>query len=363
MRIAIDATALLLRSAGVKSVLYHWIRALQALAGSDNVVAYPPMPQVGALNHEGSVAGRWPTLRGLVMAVSNQRLGVPFPQWCTRGADVFHSSNQVRTPPRGMKLTATIHDMTCWKMPELHTAANVVADRNYAEKVLRRADGLIAVSEHSRRDALELLGIAPERIVAIPNGVSEEYFHAVPMRRSKPYVLHVGTVEPRKNIDRLLDAWTALRPELRAEFDLIVAGPAGWASEPTVARLQSQPESVEWLGYVAEKELPSLTAGASVLAYPSLYEGFGLPLAEAMAAGVACVTSNVSSMPEVAGAGARLVDPLSVSELSVALAALLESPDERARLGGAGRARAAALYRWPLVAERSLRFFKEVVGE
>ena len=147
------------------------------------------------------------------------------------------------------------------------------------------------------------------------------------------------------------------------EFDLVVAGPAGWSSEATVARLQSRPESVQWLGYVAEKDLPSLTAGASVLAYPSLYEGFGLPLAEAMAAGVACVTSNVSSMPEVAGEGARLVDPLSLSELSSALAALLESPEERARLGGTGRARAAALYRWPLVAERSLRFFKEVVGE
>ncbi|HEY3440953.1 MAG TPA: glycosyltransferase family 1 protein [Paludibaculum sp.] len=362
MKIAIDATALLLRSAGVKSVLYHWLRALQDLAGADSVVAYPPMPELGGLDHEGSVAGRWPTLRGIVMAVANQRLGVPFPQWCTRGADVFHSSNQVRTPPRGMKLTATIHDMTCWKMPELHTAANVVADKRYAEKVLRRADGLIAVSEYSRRDAIELLGLRPEKIVAIPNGVSEEYFRAAPMRRAKPYVLTVGTIEPRKNIDRLLDAWEALRPELRAEYELIVAGPAGWASAPTIARLQSQLEGVRWLGYVAEKDLPSLTAGAAVLAYPSLYEGFGLPLAEAMAAGVPCVTSNVSSMPEVAGEGARFVDPLSVAELSGALAGLLENADERARLGRAGRARAAALYRWPLVAERSLEFFRGVIG-
>lgn len=362
MKIAIDATALLLRSAGVKSVLYHWIGALQALAGAESVVAYPPMPGVGGLNHEGSVAGKWPTLRGIVMAVANQRLGVPFPQWCTRGADVFHSSNQVRTPPSGMKLTATIHDMTCWKMPELHTAANVVADRRYAEMVLRRADGLIAVSEHSRRDAMELLGIAPERIVAIPNGVSEEYFRAAPMQRGKPYVLSVGTIEPRKNIERLMDAWAALRPELRAEYELIVAGPAGWASEQTIARLQSRPEGVLWLGYVAENDLPSLTAGAAVLAYPSLYEGFGLPLAEAMAAGVACVTSNVSSMPEVAGEGALLVDPRSVSEMRDALATLMESPDERARLGRAGKARATALYRWPLVAERSLEFFRRVIG-
>ncbi|MBL0159065.1 MAG: glycosyltransferase family 4 protein [Bryobacterales bacterium] len=218
------------------------------------------------------------------------------------------------------------------------------------------------MSEYSRQDAIELLGLRPEKIVAIPNGVSEEYFHAAPMRRAKPYVLTVGTIEPRKNIDRLLDAWAALRPELRAEYELIVAGPAGWASGPTIARLQSHPDGVRWLGYVAEKELPSLTAGAAVLAYPSLYEGFGLPLAEAMAAGVPCVTSNVSSMPEVAGEGARLVDPLSVAELSGALTGLLENADERARLGRAGRARAAALYRWPLVAERSLEFFRGVIG-
>ncbi|MBL0159066.1 MAG: hypothetical protein IPP47_18430 [Bryobacterales bacterium] len=81
MKIAIDATALLLRSAGVKSVLYHWLRALQDLAGAESVVAYPPMPELGGLDHEGSVAGRWPTLRGIVMAVANQRLCVPFPQW------------------------------------------------------------------------------------------------------------------------------------------------------------------------------------------------------------------------------------------------------------------------------------------
>ena len=362
MKIAIDATALLIRSAGIKSVLYHWLHALQALAGAENVVAYPPMPEVGGLNHEGSVAPRWHTLRGIAMTVANQRLGVPFPQWCTRGADVFHASNQVRTPPRGMKLTATVFDMTCWKMPELHTAANVIADKRFTEMVLRRADGLIAISEHSRRDALEVLGLAPERIVAIPIGVSEEYFDAAPLRQAKPYVLSVGTIEPRKNIDRLLDAWAALRPELREAYDLIVAGPEGWASEPTIARLQSLPESVRWLGYVAEADLPSLTAGATVLAYPSLYEGFGLPLAQAMAAGVACLTSNVSSMPEVAGEGARLVDPLSVSEISAALTGLLESPEERARRGCKGRERASALYRWPLVAEQSLEFFRRVIG-
>ncbi|MBI5085476.1 MAG: glycosyltransferase family 4 protein [Acidobacteria bacterium] len=362
MRIMVDATALLLRSAGVKGVLYHWIQAMRELPGGHEVLTYPPMRSIGALDHQRSVASAWATWKGLAMTIANQRLGVPFPRWHARGVDIFHCSNQVRIPPRNCRLTATVHDLTCWKMPELHTAGNVAADARYAENVLLRADRLIAVSENTRRDAVEQLGIAPDRIAVIPNGVSEEYFTAVPAEARRPYVLSVGTIEPRKNIDRLLDAWLGLPPAIREAFDLVIAGPQGWAAESTIARLQTAPSGIRWLGYVAEKDLPALTRGATLLAYPSLYEGFGLPLAQAMAAGVASVTSNVSSLPEVAAGSARLVDPLSVLEIRGALAALLEDPDERARLGDLGRRHALAQYRWPIVAQRSLAFFNQTAG-
>lgn len=363
MKVMIDATALLLRSAGVKSVLYHWILAMRAQAGMEAIRVYPPMPQIGALDHQQSVTSQWATLQGIAMAVLNQRLGAPFPALMARGVDVFHCSNQVRTPPRRTKLTATVHDLTCWKMPELHTAANVTADKRYAERVLCRADGLIAVSEHTRKDTIEILGIPPEKIVAIPNGISESYFETGgPPVRSKPYVLTVGTIEPRKNIDGLLDAWMMMREDLRHAYDLLIVGPAGWSSEKTVARLHSVPEGIRWLGYVAEEDLPKLTRGAALLAYPSLYEGFGLPLAQAMAAGVPCVTSNVSSMPEVTGEAARLVDPRSPAEIRDAITALLENPEERQRRGAAGRQRALERYRWSQVAARSLQFFRELIG-
>lgn len=362
MKVMIDATALLLRSAGVKSVLYHWILAMRELAGGKSIRVYPPMPEIGGLDHQQSVTSQWATIRGIAMAVLNQRLGLPFPALAAHGMDVFHCSNQVRTPPRKMKLTATIHDLTCWKMPELHTAANVTADKRYAERVLCGADGLIAVSEHTRKDAIEILGIHPDKIVAIPNGISESYFDVSgPPVRSKPYVLTVGTIEPRKNIDGLLDAWALMREDLRHAYDLLIVGPAGWASEKTVARLQSVPEGIRWLGYVAEDDLPKLTRGATLLAYPSLYEGFGLPLAQAMAAGVPCVTSNVSSMPEVTGEAARLVDPRSPTEIRDAITALLENPEERARRGQAGRQRALERYRWSRIAARSLDFFQDVI--
>ena len=104
--------------------------------------------------------------------------GSPLLDWTLAGSDVFHASNQVRRAPRGVKLTATIHDLTCWLMPQFHTEGNVRADQSFAEKILKRADGLIAVSENTRQDAIRLLGIAPERIETIYSGVAEEYFDA-----------------------------------------------------------------------------------------------------------------------------------------------------------------------------------------
>jgi alpha-1,3-rhamnosyl/mannosyltransferase len=132
----------------------------------------------------------------------------------------------------------------------------------------------------------------------------------------------------------------------------------GWADEKVQARIKSLPAGIRYLGYVPEADLPALTKGASLLAYPSLYEGFGLPVAQAMAAGVAVLTSNTSSMPEVAGPGARFADPQSPAEIASALAALLESKDERTRLGLAGRQLAEQRYRWPIVARKSLAFLR-----
>ena len=361
MKIAIDATPLLLRSAGVKTVLYHWIQAMQEEARGEQIVLYPPVGRIGRLRHDGSVTGRMATWLGMAMAVANQRAAVPFPDWFSRGADVFHCTNQVRTPPRRIPFTATIHDLTCWKMPELHSEANVRADREFAERVLKRAAGIIAVSEATRRDAIDILGIAPERIRTIHNGVAEAFFEAPPPPpRPKPYALFVGTIEPRKNVDRLLDAWALLPAGVRAGHDLLLAGGAGWRCEATLDRLHHPPDGVRWLGYYPEGLLPELVRGAALLVYPSLYEGFGLPVAQAMACGTACVTSNVSAMPEIAGDAAVLVNPESVEEIRDAILRLLEHPEERARLGAAGRARAERLFRWRRAARESLEFFHAV---
>jgi glycosyltransferase involved in cell wall biosynthesis len=227
MRITIDATSALLRSAGVKSYTYHWVRHMRLKAHSDQIRAFPFLNDFGALDHEASTLGRLQTLPRLALLYFVNIPGNPAMDWLCAGSDIFHASNQVHNVPRRAKLTATIHDLTCWLMPQFHTAGNVRADKNFADKIWRRADALIAVSENTRQDAIRLLGIAPEKIYTIYSGVPDEYFHAAPTRRDRPYVLYVGTIEPRKNLDTLLDAWRQLRPDLRHAFELVIAGPSG----------------------------------------------------------------------------------------------------------------------------------------
>ncbi len=338
MHVAIDATPLLVRSAGVKNYLYYWIDSLRREAGSDTIRTIPPVDTHSPLNHDASIAGRLRTLTGLASLALSSHTPLPVLEWLTAQADIFHASTLIAHPPKRPRLTATIHDMTCWLMPELHPPANLRAERSFAE-LLKRADGLIAVSDSTRNDAVRVLGLSPGKIAVIHSGIADAFFDADPgdVREryglARPFVLAIGTIEPRKNIDALLDAFAALPPDLREAFDLVIAGPMGWASEKTAARLKS----VRYLGYIPERDLAPLTAAATVFAYPSLYEGFGFPVAQAMAAGVPVVTANVSSLPEITGGSALLVDPRSLSELRDALARLLESPDLRRSLSARGR--------------------------
>lgn len=369
MRICIDATPLLLRSAGVKTYFHHWLENLRAVGGADEILAFPWLDAAGELNHEGSQLGRFGTLwRVALILGTNYGLLPGLLTASMPRADVFHVSNQNRRPPGRVPLTATVHDMTCWLMPELHTEGNIRADREFADRVLKKARGLIAVSENTRKDAARLLGFPQDRIATIHPGVADAYFEAsagdVPREFGvgKPYVLFVGTIEPRKNVGALLDAWCDLPAALRDEFRLVIAGPAGWNSAEVMNRLADSRSPAAYLGYVPEAKLPSLVAGATAVAYPSLYEGFGFPVAQAMACGVPVITSNVSSLPEVTGDGALLVDPRSPAEIRAAIERLLTDEKLRESAGAKGRAIAKARYRWPDSARKSLDFFRKVIS-
>jgi alpha-1,3-rhamnosyl/mannosyltransferase len=246
----------------------------------------------------------------------------------------------------------------------------VAADQKFADLILKRADGLIAVSEATRDDAVRILRLSPEKIRVIYHGVADSFFRvctkdaeAVRARHdlARPYLLFVGTIEPRKNVDLLLNAYQSLPRDTREEFDLVIAGPPGWAQNETLVRLSQPSPGIRYLGYVDELSLPGLFAGATAFVYPSLYEGFGFPVVQAMAAGVPVITSSVSALPEIAGGAAMLIDPRSETELRGAMQEVLTSGPRRERLVELGRANARR-FSWKECARRSLHFFEEVTG-
>ncbi|HLH41148.1 MAG TPA: glycosyltransferase family 1 protein [Bryobacteraceae bacterium] len=355
MRITIDATSALLRSAGVKNYVYHWVRHLRLAAGcGDEIRGYPFLNELGRLDHDASTLSKWQTMPRLA-ALYLTRASFAL-DWAIAGSDVFHASNQVRRAPRRARLTATIYDLTTRLMPQFHTAGNIRAERTFTENILTRAAGMIAISENTRQDAIRLLGLEPEKITTIYPGISEQYFGARPKPRERPYLLYVGTIEPRKNLETLLDAWRLVKPSIRGECDLVIAGPGGWAPTSTLARVKAE---TKYLGYVREEELPGLIAGAAAFVYPSLYEGFGFPPAQAMAAGTPVITSNNSCLPEVAGGAALLTDARSPAEIAAAITRVVESDSLRARLSELGRARAES-FRWENCAAQSLQFFRRL---
>lgn len=366
MRVCVDVLPLLVRSAGVKNYLYYWVSHLRELAGSQAIRLFPPLADLGPLDHEKSIAGPVRSLGGLASLALINYAGAPLHDWFA-GADLFHSTNLIRVPPRRARLTTTVHDVTSWIFPELHSSANRRADQGF-ERMLRAADGVIAVSASTRDDVVRRLGVAEKKIEVIHSGVAERFFRVgaaeveaarEALRLSRPYVLYVGAIEPRKNLEALLDAWGSLPATLREEFELVLAGPKGWAGAELLARLAAPPPGVRYLGYVPEEQIAGLTAGATVFVYPSLYEGFGFPVVQAMAAGAPVVTSAVSSLPEVTGDAASLVDPHSRAELAQAIESLLLSPSARQRRSLAGRAQAQR-FTWTECARKSLDFFRRV---
>jgi glycosyltransferase involved in cell wall biosynthesis len=367
-RILIDYSPSLVRSAGVKTYLHHWIQALQQIS-PDAIRSCPSLP--ACLRHNGFSLPIGTKLA--VLQLFNKSPQTIANLFATH-FDVLHASNLLRRIPSRPALSATIHDCTSLLFPELHLPAQATADAAFAERVLRPARGLISVSESTRTDAIRLLKLNPDKITVIYPGVPETYRNVKPaalnlarLKYSLPprFFLFTGTIEPRKNVDGLLNAWLSLPPDFRQEHSLILAGMSGWKASTTLrrlAQLSRENSGVRWLGYVPESLMPGLTAAALALVYPSLYEGFGFPLVQAMAAGCPVITSNISSMPEVTAGAALLTDPLSQAEIAAAMRQLAESSSLRNNLTAAGLERSQT-FTWPKAAERSMEYFSKLAGQ
>jgi len=281
--------------------------------------------------------------------------------WCdARGVDAvyFPSSTAVSRAPRPM--VVQVHDLCYLAHPEWFSPARRAWYRVSVERPARRADLVLVDSQSTADDVCRLLGIPETRVVVVHLGVSKRFSPLAPgeveqVRKAlgcpRGYFLFVGTIEPRKNLPRLARAWDRVAEE--TGLPLVVAGRRGWrhaAWDDTLRALEHRPLLTD---HVTEDQLPKLMGAATVLVWPSLMEGFGLPPLEAMACGTPVITSNRSSLPEVCGDAAVLVNPEAEEELAEAMRAVAADEGWRNRLRAAGLRRAAA-FTWDACARKTL---------
>lgn len=288
------------------------------------------------------------------------------------GMDVFHATDHLIPRFSGIPVVATLMDAIPLSHPEWVRMRLAGLKRWLWRRASRWADHVITISDYSKREIATHFDINPEKISVVPLGVDERYFERfdshekqdVIQRLDLPeqFFLFVGTLQPRKNIGRVLDAHAALSSRLRKNVPLVVVGRNGWGCESLVARLRDEASHrfVFWLDYLPDRELRVLMQMAQALVFPSLCEGFGLPVAEGFASGLPVITSNTTALPEVAKDAALLVNPLNVGEISDAMRQVVEVSGLNERLVNAGLCRAHELS-WAACAEKTLNIYQRVL--
>lgn len=260
---------------------------------------------------------------------------------------------------------ATIFDLTPFRS-DIALPRGARFERVTLPLAVRRASALLPISGATCGDLVERFPRAATKAAVVQLAADAAFAEDGPpvaqrYGLDKPYVLALGTMEPRKNLPRLIEAFAGLPVELRERHDLVLAGGSGWATGDIDASIARHRDVVRPLGHVPDEDLPGLYRDAALFAYPSLFEGFGLPVLEAMSAGTAVVTSNVSSLPEVGGDTVRYVDPYDVASIREALAVLLRDSSERDRLAAAGRLR-SRLFSWERTARETLAHIEAAAG-
>ena len=286
--------------------------------------------------------------------------------------DLLHSLHYTMPLAYHGRSVVTLHDMTFFLFPQLHTLPKRYFFRFFIRTSSRQAAALVADSESTRQDAMRLVGIPAEKIFTAQLGVTQD-FHcikdeaALKQARQKyhlpeQFLLFVGMLEPRKNLPALLEAFSSIADQI-PEHHLVVAGPKGWMVED-ILQQRGTPKTtgkVHFPGYIEQADLPLVYNMADVFIYPSIYEGFGLPVLEAMACGTPVITSNVSSMPEIVGEAGVLLPPGDTRALAQATLELVNDPAKRQRLSVKGLERAMA-FTWERTAEKTMAVYRYALG-
>ena len=381
MRIGINAHLLNLggtyRNAGVSRYIYHLLDALPRVDRDNEYVVYsnvdPAALPAGAAPNIRLVATPLPTERPLARIAWEQAI-LP---WQARrdGLEVLHAPVNISSVLPTVPFVVTVHDLSFVRFP----GRFVPAKRHYQTILTRatvaRARRVIAVSESTKRDIVRFLGVPPDRVSVVAEGVDDAFAplpeaqvcafraqHGLP----EAFILYVGSLEPRKNLPLLLRAYHRLRAAGLASWPLVLAGGKGWLYDD-IFRLVKELELedvVRFPGFVLYEELPLWYNAAGLFVYPSLYEGFGLPVLEAMSCGTPVVASNASSLPEVVGSAGLVVDCASRDEgpLAEALEKLIGEPGLRARYAAAGRQRAAT-FSWTRAVTETIAVYRRALIE
>ena len=280
--------------------------------------------------------------------------------------DIVHYTNYLAPAVPTCPYVVSIHDMSLTRTPEHHTLKKRLLTASLVPRVARGARMVLTPSLATRRDVIEDLGIPEDRVGAIPYADAEMFRPAAEPptgdRMNEPYFLFVGTIEPRKNLVRLIDAFAAFARDVTG-INLVLAGQRGWKCEEIYARA-ARPDVASRtiiLDYVREDSLPSLYSHALACVYPSLFEGFGFPVVEAMACGTPVLTSSTTSLGEIGEGAALLVDPLDVGDIAGGLHALARDPEMRKGLRAKGRVRAAS-FSWAETGRKTLSAYRRAIA-
>ena len=302
------------------------------------------------------------------------------PRLLPRCFDVYHSLRSPLVPRERITARAravTVYDMIPLLVPELSQERFAAQHRALLAAIDRERDWVVCNSECTKRDFCELTGVSPERVFVTPLAAATEIFHperdpariaAVRERYglgSRPYLLSLCTLEPRKNLPLLMRAFLGLVEAQRwPDLLLVLVGPLGWSPEALFACLDARAGARDRIllpGYVPDRDLAALYTGARLFAFPSLYEGFGLPVLEAMQCGVPVLTSRTSALPEVVGSDARSVDPSDEDAVAQALLELLADPEAAAELGRRGLERSRR-FSWARTLEETIRAYQVMLA-
>jgi glycosyltransferase involved in cell wall biosynthesis len=373
LRIAIDAHSVGTGLAGNETYAANLVEALAEVDQENDYTVYVTKPEATA-----RFDNRWPNVRVRRTLPHTPLLRIPITlsaELRRRPVDLLHV--QYTSPPLApCRVVATVHDLSFEHLPETFKRRSWMQLRLTVRATVRRAAHVIAPSEYTRRDLIETYKLDPQRVTAIPLAASPGFRPVEDIRELErvrarygiagEYVLAVGSIQPRKNLARLVRAYSGLRRERgRSNLpQLVLVGKMAWLYGETLKAVEEEGvgDSVVLTGYVSEGDLPALYTGALLFAYPSYYEGFGLPPLEAMRCGTAVLTGDRTSLPEVVGDAGLTADPFDTGAIRSALARLIEDASLRAELGARGLKRAQA-FDWRDTARMTLQVYRRVMGE